>query len=267
MNINFALILVILVFATGALILLDKFILAPRRARVRNQQENSAQDKSIEPPAIFGFARSLFPIFLIVLLLRSFLVEPFRIPSGSLEPTLLPGDFIFVNKFSYGLRVPVTNTKFVDIGEPRLGDIVVFRWPVNPSIDYIKRIIGTPGDHIAYINKQFFINGEPLEQEVVTVTRDYDESGRSWLVEEREETINGESHLIYVRPEIPAKDFEWTVPPGNYLAIGDNRDNSLDSRSWGFVPEEDLLGKAFLVVVSWDKQVKGIRWNRIGKVI
>ena len=148
-----------------------------------------------------------------------------------------------------------------------MGDITVFRWPVNPSIDYIKRILGTPGDHVAYINKQFFINGQPIPQEVISMTRNEDESGRSWLVEERKETLNGESHVIYIRPEVPARDFEWTIPPGYYLAIGDNRDNSFDSRGWGLVPEENLLGKAFLVVLSWDKQVKGVRWNRIGTVI
>lgn len=270
MNINFALILVILVLVSGLLILMDKFILAPQRLR-RHQAQTDAKGRDtkllIKPPVLIEYARSFFPIFLIVLLLRSFLFEPFKIPSGSLEPTLLTGDFIFVNKYQYGLRLPVLNSKFIPVSEPKLGDITVFRWPVDPSLDYVKRILGTGGDRIQYTNKQFFINGEPIPQSFVENTTNLDAQGRPWVVEKLQETIDGKTYDIYIRPDLPADDFEVVVPPGHYFAVGDNRDDSSDSRYWGFVPEENLVGKAAMIWMSWDTYAKRIRWNRIAHLI
>ncbi|MEE9451412.1 MAG: signal peptidase I [Gammaproteobacteria bacterium] len=252
---NFELILVLLVVVSGAIMLTDKLFFAAKRKQ--DQQHSS----------LVEYARSFFPIFLIVLLLRSFLVEPFRIPSGSLEPTLLVGDFVFVNKFQYGLRLPVINRTIIPISEPERGDITVFRWPPNPSLNYIKRIIGLPGDHILYIDKQWIINGEAVPQEVTGYIINSDPEGRRWKVEKRLETLNGKEYTIYVRPDIEAKDLEVTVPPGHYFAIGDNRDDSSDSRYWGFVPEENLVGEGFLVWMSWDSMAKKVRWERIGNRI
>lgn len=270
MNMNFALILVILVFVSGLLILVDKFFLRARRLRLQLGQavkEGEAAPPVTKSPVLFEYARAFFPIFLIVLLLRSFLFEPFKIPSGSLEPTLLTGDFIFVNKYQYGLRLPVLNSKFLPISEPQVGDITVFRWPVDPSLDYVKRILGTGGDRVAYRNKQFFINGEPIPQRFVDTTTNPDAQGRPWVVEQLEETINGKTYNIYVRPDLPADDFEVVVPPGHYFAVGDNRDDSSDSRYWGFVPEENLVGKAAMIWMSWDTYAKRVRWSRIGHLI
>lgn len=271
MNINFPLILVILVAITGAITLLDKLILAPRRLRLANatqgSDDNVKQSATVRMPKWIEHARSFFPILLIVLLLRSFLVEPFRIPSGSLEPTLLVGDFVLVNKYQYGFRLPVVNTKILNMSEPKLGDVVVFRWPLNTSIDYIKRIVGLPGDHIQYKKKVLYVNGVEAPQKLIEHTMASDGNGRTWKVEKREETLNGVKHLIYVRPDAPAEDFEVTIPNGSYFAMGDNRDDSADSRYWGFVRESDLVGKAFATWMSWNSETSSIRWQRIGKVI
>jgi len=170
-------------------------------------------------------------------------------------------------KYKYGLRLPVLNYKFVEIDEPESGDVVVFRWPPEPNIDYIKRIVGVPGDHIEYIDKQLIINGQPLEQEFIDNTSNIDGQGRTWRVEKRLEKLNDEEYYIYVRPDVRAQNFEVTVPPGHYFVIGDNRDDSSDSRYWGFVPEENLVGKAFIVWMSWNKANSRIRWQRIGNSI
>lgn len=253
---NFELILVILVLLSGMIVFVNKFYLLLQRRQSKAQAG--------KPSVIVDYARSFFPIFVIVLLLRSFLVEPFRIPSGSLEPTLLTGDFVFVNKYQYGLRWPVINRKFIPVSEPERGDIAVFRWPVDLSLNYIKRIIGLPGDNIRYTDKQWIINGEPVPQEFAGYTINPDSRGRGIKVEKRLEKLNGKEYTIYVRPDTTAEDFELDVPPGNYFAIGDNRDDSSDSRYWGFVPEENLVGQAFLVWMSWDPLKKRIRWRRIG---
>ncbi|MGZ8216045.1 signal peptidase I [Methylomagnum sp.] len=217
-------------------------------------------------PMIVEYARSFFPIVLIVLLLRSFLVEPFRIPSGSMMPTLLIGDFILVNKFTYGIRLPVANTKVVEMGEPKRGDIVVFRFPRDPTVDYIKRVIGLPGDRIGYFNKQVFVNGEPIKQvplgayEGVSGTT----GGEILLSEE----LGSVTHDILVKNGDPSvKEGEFNVPPGKYFVMGDNRDNSNDSRFWGFVPEGNLVGRAFFIWMSWDADKPGIAFNRIGSVL
>ena len=231
-----------------------------------------SQDKL---PTTVEYARSFFPIFLIVLLLRAFLVEPFRIPSGSMMPTLLVGDFILVNKFTYGLRLPVTKTKLVDLGEPERGDIVVFRWPVNPRLDYIKRVVGLPGDRVRYQNKTLFINGEPAPIEPTGQYRPEGSGMRALGSVEGRETLGDREHSVLVNPLAPdfnpSCDFlgyrEVSVPEGHYLMVGDNRDDSNDGRCWGFVPEENLVGKAFFVWLSWDWQRTGfLGLSRIGSI-
>lgn len=229
-----------------------------------------------ELPGYIEYARSFFPIFLIVLLLRAFIAEPFRIPSGSMMPTLLVGDFILVNKFTYGLRMPVTKTKFMDLNDPERGDIVVFRWPVNPRLDYIKRLVGLPGDRVRYQNKTLFINGEPVPIEVVGPYEPVGSGARALGSIEGRETLGEVTHSVLVNPMSP--DFspsctflgynEVVVPEGQYLMVGDNRDDSNDGRCWGFVPEENLVGKAFFIWFSFDWKRPGIiGWERIGSSV
>lgn len=226
-------------------------------------------------PMTVEYARSFFPIFLIVLLLRAFLVEPFRIPSGSMMPTLLVGDFILVNKFTYGIRLPVTKTKLIPLGEPERGDIVVFRWPVNPRLDYIKRVVGLPGDRIRYRQKTLFLNDEPAPIEAVGQYQPEGSGMRALGSIEGRETLGQVEHSVLVNPLAP--DFspscgflanrEVTVPEGHYLVVGDNRDDSNDGRCWGFVPEENLVGKAFFIWMSWDWERSGfLAFSRIGPI-
>ncbi|MDD5410584.1 MAG: signal peptidase I [Methylobacter sp.] len=218
-------------------------------------------------PILVEYARSFFPIVLIVLLLRSFLAEPFRIPSGSMMPTLLVGDFILVNKFTYGIRLPVLNKKIIELNEPKRGDIVVFRYPKQPSVDYIKRIIGLPGDKIAYYDKKLHINGTPINQVSLGryqgVGQGEDMTGAEHLLED----LNGVEHSILIRDGVTSAEGVYVVPEGNYFVMGDNRDNSNDSRYWGTVPEENLVGKAFFIWMSWDWQNKGVGIDRIGTVL
>ncbi len=223
-----------------------------------------------------GLLKSTFIILLVVVLLRSFLIEPFRVPTGSLKPTIKIGDFIAVNKYDYGLRVPVSNKKFLQVGEPKVGDIVVFHWPPNPKVDYIKRVVGVPGDRISYINKVLYVNGKQAKQKLLGYTTDTNGNGNVWKVAIKQEDLNGIKHNIYIRPDVPAQNFvNLVVPKGYYFMMGDNRDDSLDSRYWGFVPEKDLVGKAFLIWMSWRGihpfNVTGIkdsiRWHRLFKPI
>jgi signal peptidase I len=218
-------------------------------------------------PIVVEYARSFFPVIFIVLLLRSFLVEPFRIPSGSMMPTLLIGDFILVNKFTYGIRLPVLHRKIIEITEPARGDIVVFRFPKDPSVDYIKRVIGLPGDRIGYYNKQIVVNGKPIKatplSEYKGVGKGENMTGAILLTEDLEKV----SHDILIRDGQPSVQGEFTVPPGQYFVMGDNRDNSNDSRYWGTVPEENLVGKAFFIWMSWDLDNGGIALQRLGTVL
>ena len=249
---NFALILVLLSFISGFIYLLDVVFWAKKRSPDQ------------KPGRIIEYSRSFFPIFFIVLLLRSFLVEPFRIPSGSLEPTLMVGDFVAVNKFAYGLRLPVWEKKVLPISDPKTGQIAVFRWPPNPSYDYIKRVIGVPGDKISYHNKILTVNGQEAKRTFVEYTID-ESSGKA--VAKYKENLNGVVHDIYIRADVPAVDFDVVVPPGNYFMMGDNRDDSADSRFWGFVPDNYLRGKAFLVWMSWNGKAGNLRWSKIGRLI
>ncbi len=207
---------------------------------------------------------SFFPLLLLVIVIRSFIIEPFRIPSGSLEPSLLIGDFVAVNKFSYGLRLPVTDTKIFQTGEPERGDIAVFSWPPAPKFDYIKRVIGKPGDTIRYDNKVLTINGKVAKQTFIEFTNFVNQYGQSVRVKKIREEINGVSHDIFVRTDEPAFNFEIKVPKGHYFMMGDNRDDSSDSRYWGFLPEKNLRGKAFMVWMSWNSLLDKVRWSRIG---
>lgn len=255
MGINFALLLVTLTAITGLIVLLNHFYFAKQRA------------DGVQESWLIEYSRSFFPVLLIVLLLRSFLVEPFRIPSGSLEPTLLVGDFILVSKFQYGMRLPVLDKKIIPISEPKRGDIAVFRWPPKPSIDYIKRVIGVPGDHIQYQNKFLTINNKKIPTQSLGFVSQSDEYGHVYKVEQRSELINGVQHNVFVRPTVPANDFDVVVPQGQYFMMGDNRDDSSDSRVWGFLPEKNLVGRAFAIWMSWNNQRDSIRWNRLGKSI
>lgn len=249
---NFALLLLVLSLISGFIYLLD--IVFWEKKRKPDQK----------PTKIIEYSRSFFPVFFVVLMLRSFLVEPFRIPSGSLEPTLLVGDFLAVNKFSYGFRLPVLEKKMISVANPKTGEIAVFRWPPNPSYDYIKRVIGVPGDKITYHNKVLTINGKVMKQTFVEYTTD-ESSGKA--VAKYRENLNGVKHDIYVHPDIAAVDFDVEVPQGQYFMMGDNRDDSADSRYWGFVSDSYLRGKAFLVWMSWNNKTDNLRWSKIGRLI
>jgi len=278
MTFDFPLLLVVSTIVTGIVWALDVLFWAPRRlARVERLEavtEEQISQQEIEragrEPYLVELSRSFFPIILIVLLVRSFVVEPFRIPSGSMMPTLLDGDFILVNKFSYGLRLPVLNTKFLDIGRPERGDVIVFRYPEDLSIDYIKRVVGVAGDRIAYRSKQLFINGEPAPQQLLgTYVGEGSGSSMTGARHLREDLL-GVEHDILVMPgrNVFGGDFEYVVPDGHYFVMGDNRDNSRDSRAWGTVPEKNLVGEAFLIWMNWDRgKDQVIDWSRLGKTI
>jgi len=261
MDINFELILLLLIGFSGLVIAIDHLFLA-RKRRIRSEGQ-----ESVSLPLLIEYSRSLFPILLLVFLLRAFVVEPFRIPSGSLEPTLVVGDFVLVNKYRFGLRLPLLRYKMITGREPKRGRIVVFHWPPDPSKNYIKRLIGLPGDHIRYVNKVLYVNGKVAPQKFIRYTTDSDGQGHSWKVAVRQEKFAGVTHKIFVRPDVPGYDFDITVPPGKYFAMGDNRDDSSDSRFWGFVPERNLVGPAFVIWLSWNGVTDSVRWRRLGKFI
>lgn len=283
MDVNFPLVLVIATFVTGGIWLIDALMFAPRRraeALETNQDEHSGDDANeslVREPLLVEYARSFFPVILAVLVLRSFLVEPFRIPSSSMMPTLLIGDFILVNKYTYGIRLPVLNKKVIEVGEPERGDVVVFKYPQNPTIDYIKRVIGVPGDRIDYRRKVVHINGEPVAQTPIGRYTGVGASAYENGTLEIMESLDQVEHSILIRPSTP--DFASgcqvllrgpiTVPEGYYFVMGDNRDNSNDSRCWGLVPEENLVGRAFGIWMSWDSDRPGfpIAWERLGEGI
>ncbi|EDP46498.1 signal peptidase I [Rickettsiella grylli] len=254
MNLNFEFFLTLVVIITGVITLADLLIFAPRRKR----------KKITHPSIVIEYARSFFPVLFFVLLIRSFLAEPFRIPSGSEKPDLLIGDFIVANKFIYGIRLPVTHKKMISVSEPKRGDIIVFLWPKDTSTYFIKRVIGVPGDVITYKNKVLTINGQQASQQLLGETMDSDGRHEKWPVLLKRENLLGIQHDIYLRPDQFATDFSVVVPQGNYFVMGDNRDNSLDSRYWGFVPEKDLIGKAMWVFFSWDNEHHRVRWDRLG---
>ncbi|MCK7582919.1 MAG: signal peptidase I [Chromatiales bacterium] len=263
MTFDFPAFLVLASFLTGGIWLLDAKVFAPRRRAANVTKE----------PVLVEYARSFFPVIFAVLVLRSFLVEPFRIPSNSMMPTLLTGDFILVNKFSYGLRLPVLNVKFLDLGEPQRGDVVVFKFPLDTRTDYIKRVVGVPGDLVGYRNKTIFINGEPVGQLPVGTYTGVGSGTEMTGAREALESLGKVEHRILTRPSAPDLPFGCQklafgpveVPKGHYFVMGDNRDNSNDSRCWGFVPDENLVGKAFAIWMHWDGARDGfpIAWSRL----
>ncbi|RQR31307.1 signal peptidase I [Burkholderia sp. Bp9142] len=286
---NFALILFVLVVVTGVAWVLDKLVFLPRRrnaadaaieefdrqqARIdkRFADENAVQtrsklrDEKLRQPWWLEYTASFFPVILAVFVVRSFIVEPFKIPSGSMVPTLLVGDFILVNKFEYGLRLPIANTKITQGSPLSRGDVVVFRYPKDESVDYIKRVIGLPGDTVAYQDKQLTINGQPVPE---TPLPDYFDDERQNYAKQFEETIGAKKNAILNNPAVPpfvmgAYDYPYRdnctynsrgvickVPPGHYFMMGDNRDNSADSRYWGFVPDNNIVGRAFFIWMNF----------------
>jgi signal peptidase I len=249
---DFSLILVVLLCVCGVIWGLDAWLWKPKRAIGLDGQ-------SAKEPVAVEYARSFFPVILVVLVIRSFLFEPFRIPSGSMMPTLVNGDFIFVNKFSYGLRLPVINAKVIDLGQPKRGDVVVFRLPSDPSTNYIKRLIGLPGDHVVVKNDHITINGEEMP---IKMEGQYDPNEQAMTVLGVEQ-LAGVTHNVLLIPQAYPKDFDATVPDGHYFFMGDNRDNSQDGRfpQVGFVPEQNLVGRAVIIWLNLKK------FGRIGHSI
>jgi signal peptidase I len=286
---NFALILFVLVIITGVAWVADKLVFMPQRRRAaeaavaefdRQQErvgerfadENAPQtrarlrDEKLRQPWWLEYSASFFPVILVVFVVRSFVVEPFKIPSGSMVPTLLVGDFILVNKYEYGIRLPITNTKITEGRPLERGDVVVFRYPKDESVDYIKRVIGLPGDVVAYQDKQLTINGKPVPE---TPLPDYFDEERIGYAKQFEEDIYGRKNRILNNPAVPpfivgAEDYPYRdncsynargvickVPPGNYFMMGDNRDNSADSRYWGFAPDKNIVGRAFFIWMNF----------------
>lgn len=265
MEITFEGVLVAATLVCGLVWLIDAYFFAGRR-RGGGREADGAGEPAADP-AIVEYARSFFPVLLIVLVLRSFVAEPFRIPSESMLPTLQVGDFIVVNKFSYGVRLPVLHTKVIDTGAPERGDVVVFRYPRNPSVNYIKRIVGLPGDRIAYYNRRLFVNGTPVSMERVGPylppgADDVEEP----LIRYRE-SLDGGGHALALDPSGRSLEGEFAVPEGEYFVMGDNRDHSNDSRRWGGVPEANLVGEAEMIWMHWDWNGGGIGWSRIGNMI
>ncbi|AOJ68191.1 MULTISPECIES: signal peptidase I [Burkholderia] len=288
---NFALILFVLVVVTGIAWVLDKLVFLPQRKKAadaavaefdRQQErigerfadENAPQtrarlrDEKLRQPWWLEYTASFFPVILVVFVVRSFIVEPFKIPSGSMVPTLLVGDFILVNKFDYGLRLPITNQKITEGRPLQRGDVVVFRYPKDESVDYIKRAIGLPGDTVAYQDKKLTINGQPVPEAPLP---DYFDEERMNYAKQFEETIGARKNAILNNPAVPpfvmgADDYPYRdncqydsrgvvckVPPGHYFMMGDNRDNSADSRYWGFVPDKNIVGRAFFIWMNFSE--------------
>ncbi|MGR3894644.1 signal peptidase I [Pseudomonas sp. 1176_21] len=266
MSLNFPLLLVIAVAVCGLLALIDLLFLAPRRRTAINTYQGSVSQPEMavveqlnKEPLLVEYGKSFFPVLFIVLVLRSFLVEPFQIPSGSMKPTLEVGDFILVNKFSYGIRLPVIDKKVIEVGDPQRGDVMVFRYPSDPNVNYIKRVVGLPGDQVRYTSdKRLFVNGQSIAEQLVG-----SEPGTLGSAELYKEKLGEAEHLIrkeMSRYRMPP-DQQWVVPAGHYFMMGDNRDNSNDSRYWddpnipkellGMVPDKNIVGKAFAIWMSW----------------
>jgi len=285
---NFSLLLLVLTVVTFAYWLAERFVFAPRRraaaANLETQDaarreklaqqgiskvdDNVAQAREtlLAQPWWLDWTAGLFPVILVVFLLRSFLFEPFKIPTGSMIPTLLVGDLILVNKYHYGIRLPVINKKIIANHEPQRGDVMVFRYPIDPTMDYIKRVVGLPGDEVSYLDKRLTINGQPVE--VAPLPAYYNEESMRYTPHSRE-VLGGVDHEILTQAEAPAGIVPFSsfplkencrysnegvtckVPPGQYFMMGDNRDNSQDSRYWGFVPDENIVGKAFWIWMNF----------------
>ncbi len=283
MSINFPLLLVIAVAVCGALALLDAVLLAPRRRAAISAYEGQVAEPDVvvidrlnKEPLLVEYGKSFFPVLAIVLVLRSFLFEPFQIPSGSMKPTLEVGDFILVNKFAYGIRLPVIDTKIIEVGDPQRGDVMVFRYPSDPSVNYIKRVVGLPGDKVRYTSdKRLLVNDQPVAEKLLGEVPGT--LGSAVLYREKlgevEHLIRKEMRRYRIEP-----NREWTVPAGHYFMMGDNRDNSNDSRYWndpkiapdllGMVPDRNIVGKAFAIWMSWaDPKMRNLPgFTRVGLI-
>ncbi len=305
---NFALLLFVLTAVTGAVWLLDRLMLAGRRqSRLRGAladpesrqqaagraapsagaERSVVEAEALREPAWVEYSKAFFPVLLAVFLLRSFLAEPFKIPSSSMRPTLEVGDFILVNKFVYGVRLPIIEKKILAFGDPQHGDVVVFRYPLNPTQDYIKRVVGVGGDTVEYRDKRITVNGKAWPQ-AADGTYSYLEGLRFETLErgvERTDGDTGRAHTVAANPQMPAvfpqnvrsfpdrancdyndRGFVCRVPAGHYLMMGDNRDNSDDSRYWGFVPDDHIRGKAFFIWFNWD-DIASFAFKRVGSSI
>jgi signal peptidase I len=257
--VDFSFWLVVATLVTGIIWAADAWYFRSRR------RDRATAGALPAEPVVVEYARSFFPIILVVLLIRSFLFEPFRIPSDSMMPTLLDGDFIFVNKFTYGLRLPVVNAEIVSIGQPRRGDVVVFRLPSDPSTNYIKRLVGLPGDHIVVRDKRVYVNGQ---LQPVTLDGMFEPFNSTPLAQIGVEHLGTVDHRVLFIAERPSYDFDDVVPEGHYFFMGDNRDNSRDSRfpEVGFVPAGNVVGKAVRIWLNWRLPHAPI-WSRIGTAI
>jgi signal peptidase I len=300
---TFALILVVLTFLTGFIWLLDKFSWGPARRAARqlvqDKTEIALDDKTlatIHPEnVIIENARSLFPVIAIVFVLRSFIYEPFQIPSGSMMPTLLVGDFILVEKFSYGIKEPIWQNTLIPVSLPKRGDVAVFKYPEDPRVDYIKRVVGLPGDRIVYKDKRLYLIPacekapcgayKEVDQQYLSDKTFADEKMKMQVFSEilgevSHKILNNpmrQDQLAYYYQQPGTYAYEWVVPEGHYFMMGDNRDNSRDSRYWGFVPAQNLVGKAVAIWISFEFYRKdadllptwvpsGVRFNRIGGI-
>ena len=277
-TVDFPLILLCLVFSSGVLWLLDSLFLAPGRKRIASalqaqyprwnvegspdaENYQSGVTQKASEPVLVEYARSFFPVLLVVFVLRSFLIEPFQIPSSSMVPTLEVGDYILVNKYTYGIRLPVIRTKVLPLNNPQRGDVVVFFPPHMNETYFIKRVVGLPGDTITYRNKQIFVNGELVEREPATELSA--QNSRNII---GREALGESEHLMQIDTRRPSNDFSVVVRPGHYFMMGDNRDNSSDSRVWGQVPEKDIVGKAFAIWMHWDTLLSIPSFNRVGAI-
>jgi len=290
-GINLPLILTLAVAVTGLIWLYDALVLSRPRKRAlaaldnqftqaelqepaRRQAYEEAREAAAREPLLVEYSKSFFPVLALVFVLRSFIAEPFQIPSGSMEPTLEVGDFILVNKFTYGIRLPVLNTKVIPVNEPERGDVMVFFPPHQPETYFIKRVVGLPGDRVSYVDHQLSINGEAVPQELV----EKELSGRSPSVIMRE-TLGDTRYTTrkQLQPNRYSQSGSWVVPEGHYFMMGDNRDGSFDSRGWNdlnkdggknlsFVPEEAIVGKAFAVWMHWDSLFSLPSFDRVGKI-
>jgi signal peptidase I len=287
-SINLPLILTILVLVTGVIWLIDLALWArPRKARLAAVEQQfqqvdltdeqkkatyeAAKAVAAEEPVAVEYAKSFFPVLFIVFFLRSFLVEPFQIPSGSMIPTLEVGDFILVNKFAYGLRVPVLNKTFIPVSSPKRGDVMVFFPPHQPKTYFIKRVIGLPGDKVRYTNNVLYLNDVEMKQEVVS--KGFPEWGSPCMNMRQQltlvnENLNGVVHKMQKcdQPSSLSIDGTWVVPDGHYFMMGDNRDNSGDSRVWGTVSEDAIVGKAFAVWMHWEEFLSIPSFDHVGVV-
>jgi len=270
---DFEFFLVIATALSGLLWLVDTLFFARRRATL-------ALSQASKEPLLVEYSRAFFPVLLAVLILRAFLFEPFRIPSGSMMPTLLVGDFILVNKFSYGLRLPVTHYQLTEGDKPQRGDVIVFRYPQDETQDYIKRVIGLPGDHVSYYNRQLSINGKAIDDKEDHLYQGLGDLNRmpgasgcdrpSANCQVYIESVGEASYTVMTNPaSLYAINGEFFVPEGHYFVMGDNRDHSNDSRIWGYVPEQNLVGKAVMIWMHWDWRNggSGLDLSRIGRTI